>query len=211
MTLRTIRLPLALTTALAVNAVACDDIPLQEFEELQARGVIEGQIVYQGPPPCTKDGHVLGAAVLYLWASDGLPPPETFAPSLENFNAVSGDVLFADLVEMLPFNANGDLACPPPGTPSVVASASFVVSPVSAVSAPESRSASASVTSRRCGEPLMQSFIVHHLSDRTPAQRTVILERVAPGRARMDGFGNTSLELHTDVRSSPPPFSPLNL
>ena len=133
MTLRTIRLPLALTAALAVNAVACDyNIPLQEFEELQPRGVIEGQIIYQGPAPCTKDGHVLGAAVLYLWSSDGLPPPETFSPSLENFNAVSGDVLFADTVELLPFNANGDLACPPPGTPSVVASANFVISPVSA-------------------------------------------------------------------------------
>lgn len=130
---RTLALSALLAPGIAVGALSCDhELPFLEFEELQPRGVIEGQVVYQGPPPCTEKGHVVGAAVLYLFHSDGLPPPDGLAPSVENFSAVAGDVLFADHVKDLQFNADGSRWCAPEGTPKINASADFVISPVSA-------------------------------------------------------------------------------
>jgi hypothetical protein len=130
---RTLALYALLAPGIAVGALSCDhDLPLLEFEELQPRGVIEGQVLYQGPPPCTEGGHVVGAAVLYLFHSDGLPPPEGLAPSVENFAALAGDVLFADYVSQLQFNADGSRWCAPEGTPNVTASGDFVISPISA-------------------------------------------------------------------------------
>ena len=130
---RTLALYALLAPGIAVGALSCDhDLPLLEFEELQPRGVIEGQVLYQGPPPCTEGGHVVGAAVLYLFHSDGLPPPEGLAPSVENFAAVAGDVLFADYVGQLQFNADGSRWCAPQGTPNITASGNFVISPISA-------------------------------------------------------------------------------
>ena len=130
---RTLALSALLAPGIAVGALSCDhDLPFLEFEELQPRGVIEGQVLYQGPPPCTENGHVLGAAVLYLFDSNGLPPPDGLAPSVENFSAVAGDLLFADHVKNLQFNANGDRWCPAQNAQKINASANFVISPVTA-------------------------------------------------------------------------------
>lgn len=129
---KTLALSALLAFGIAVGALSCDhELPLLEFEELPPRGVIEGQVLYKGPPPCTENQHVVGAAVLYLFHSDGLPPPDGLAPSVENFSAVAGDVLFADFFDKLQFNADGSRWCAPQGTPDISASASFVISPVS--------------------------------------------------------------------------------
>lgn len=132
MGIRTIGLPIV-CAALAATTASCDqDLRLAESQELRPLAVLEGTVLYHGPRPCTRAGHVVGAAVLMLFDSNGLPPPEGLSPSLANFVAVPGDTLFADLIPSLPAEADGALACPSPDEPPVTASAPFVIAPVEA-------------------------------------------------------------------------------
>src|SRR5215472_14429534 len=59
-------------------------------------GVIRGTVVYQGQRPCSREGHVVGSAIVLSFDRRDLPPPDGLATAPKNFASVTGDVLFAD-------------------------------------------------------------------------------------------------------------------
>jgi len=115
--------------ALACVAVACGSVPSETSappggREITPSGVVEGTVVYNGPHPCSSNGHVVGAAVVFLFDRRNPPPPNGVASAPVNFGIVTGDVLFASE----PRNPGADAYCPQTGT--VTASAPFAVSPL---------------------------------------------------------------------------------
>lgn len=74
-------------------------------------GVITGSITYTGPPPCTEDGRVVGAAILLAFDVDALPPPEGLGTQPLGLAVVSGDTLFAGVRSQLPFDDEGARVC----------------------------------------------------------------------------------------------------
>jgi hypothetical protein len=118
---------------LASVAVACGSVPSETSpppagNEIQPAGVVEGTVVYNGPPPCSSNGHIVGAAVVFLFDRRTPPPPNGLATTPVNFGIVTGDVLFASE----PRYQGTDTYCPldhgVAGT--VTASAPFAVSPL---------------------------------------------------------------------------------
>ena len=71
-------------------ASACREAPVRE--ELPPQGVLRGTFLYNGPPPCTEDGHVLGEGIILLFDEKLLPPPEGLASRSSRIQAISGDV-----------------------------------------------------------------------------------------------------------------------
>jgi hypothetical protein len=90
---------------------------------------MQGVVNYVGPLPCSRDGHIVGAAVMTIFNERLLPPPTGLGLSSHRIAVVPGDVLFAGVADQIPFNANGDLACPPPGH-TVTVAASWEVGPI---------------------------------------------------------------------------------
>ncbi len=74
-------------------------------------GVIAGSVTYAGPPPCTEDGHVVGAAILLAFDVQALPPPEGLGTQPLGVAVVSGDTLFAGVRSQLPFAEDGSRVC----------------------------------------------------------------------------------------------------
>lgn len=102
---------------------ACTDPPLDE-DIFPPKGVMSGTVSYIGPLPCSRDGHIVGNAVLTLFEENLLPPPAGLGLSAHRVVVVPGDVLFAGVAHQIPQND-----CPPPGT-NVQVSAPWVVGPV---------------------------------------------------------------------------------
>jgi hypothetical protein len=103
----------ALLLALALGALGCKDPPIDSNSPPPA-GVMEGTVLYVGPPPsCEYDQDtnapiaVHGRAVVLLFEFDDPPPPEGSATTAVNLLVVPGSKLFTD-----PEND-----CPPAGTP----------------------------------------------------------------------------------------------
>jgi hypothetical protein len=90
---------------------------------------MSGTVSYMGPLPCSKDGHVVGNAILTLFNENALPPPTGLGLSAHRLVVVPGDVLFAGVAHMIPKNPSGDLECPPQGV-NVQVSAPWVIGPV---------------------------------------------------------------------------------
>jgi len=131
---RPLRLAAPLLLALAAGALGCDSpdvfIPLQQFGG--PAGVIEGTVTYSGPRPCTRGGHVVGAAALLAFDNRLLPPPEGLGTSAASLDVVSGDELFAGVRAQLPDAPNGALLCPDAAAPPITVSVSWAIAPLPA-------------------------------------------------------------------------------
>src|SRR3954469_14024949 len=105
---------------------ACTDVPVDDERNdkrlFPARGVIRGTVTYVGPRPCSRDGHIVGNAVVLVFDRRNPPPPVGIAQNAVNFVAVPGDVLFANE----PRTISKELFCPP-GSTSITASVPFTV------------------------------------------------------------------------------------
>src|SRR5215472_6639958 len=81
-------------------AQACLDVPIDDQRSdsrlFPPRGVIRGTVLYQGPHPCSQNGHIVGNAVLLIFDANNPPPPTGLATTAINFGTVTGDVLFAE-------------------------------------------------------------------------------------------------------------------
>lgn len=119
----------AFIVLVATAMLACGDVPVDDERKdarlFPARGVIRGTVTYVGPRPCSRDGHIVGNAVVFVFNRRNPPPPVGIATSAENFVAVPGDVLFANE----PRNAGSSLFCPP-AQPTITASAPFAIAPL---------------------------------------------------------------------------------
>jgi hypothetical protein len=62
--------------------------------EIPPSGVIRGAILYNGPHPCSQNGHIVGSAVVLVFDRRNPPPPNGLATTAVNFVAVTGDLLF---------------------------------------------------------------------------------------------------------------------
>jgi len=118
--------PLALLAI--VVAGACTDVPVDGTRSdrrlLPARGAIRGTFRYDGPPPCSENGHVVGGAVIAVYSATDLPPPAGVATAPVNFVYLPGDVLFPSLPR-----TGGARFCPDPRE-LVTATAPYAISPL---------------------------------------------------------------------------------
>jgi len=89
------------------------------------RGVIRGTVTYFGPRPCSKNGHIIGNAIVLVFNRRNPPPPQGLATTAVNFVAVPGDVLFANEARSIA----SETFCPPADRP-MEASAPFTIAPV---------------------------------------------------------------------------------
>ncbi len=122
-----------LSFALVGLAVACGSVPSEtspppEGRKVAPAGILRGNVVYSGPSPCSSDGHIVGAAILFVFDSHDLPPPNGLATTPVNFGVVTGDALFANE----PRNTGPSTYCPTadPTALPLTASAPFTISPM---------------------------------------------------------------------------------
>ncbi len=115
---------------LTLLVVACGTVPIDDQGDdkrvIPPKGLIRGTVTYIGPRPCSRDGHIVGNAVITVFDKNNPPPPAGFASGAVNFVAVPGDVLFTNE----PRSTGSDLYCP--GGAAVTASAPFTVAPMEA-------------------------------------------------------------------------------
>ena len=120
--------------ALFVTAVAgCGNVPDDPGARIfAAAGVIRGTVLYQGPRPCSLNGHIVGNAILYVFDRRNPPPPNGLSNFPANFGVVTGDTLFAN--EPRWTGAGPEPYCPQKYgfTETITVSAAFAVSPMSA-------------------------------------------------------------------------------
>ena len=127
------RIPLApLAVSLAVTACGSvpDDPGGPNGRVFATGGVIEGTVVYQGPRPCSMNGHIVGAALMLVFDRANPPPPNGLGTTVVNFADVIGDTLFADE----PRYTGSTMYCPAASgfTETITASAPFAIAPVAA-------------------------------------------------------------------------------
>jgi hypothetical protein len=121
--------PLALVAVATV--AACGSVPDDPGARIfPPGGVIEGTVLYQGPRPCSMNGHIVGAAVMLVFDRQNPPPPNGLGATVVNFADVTGDALFANE----PRYTGSSMYCPYAEgfTDTITVSASFAVSPVPA-------------------------------------------------------------------------------
>jgi hypothetical protein len=114
---------------LFTTAVACGSVPDDPGARLFApAGVIRGTVLYQGPRPCSRDGHIVGNAILLVFDRRNPPPPAGLANTAVNFADVTGDVLFANE----PRYTGSDTYCPADHGfhETITVSAPFEISPL---------------------------------------------------------------------------------
>ncbi|SRR5579883_926631 len=111
-------------------AAACGSVPDDPATRTPPSGAIRGTIVYQGQRPCSRDGHVVGGAVVLVFDQRDPPPPGGLATTALTFATVTGDVLFADE----PRYTGSQTYCPLDAgfTETVTASAPFEIAPIQA-------------------------------------------------------------------------------
>ncbi len=88
-----------LLVPLAFGAIvlACGSVPNDPGGRIfPPAGVIRGTVVYQGPHPCSRNGHIVGNAIVLVFDRRNLPPPNGLATTAVNFGDVTGDSLFVD-------------------------------------------------------------------------------------------------------------------
>lgn len=111
----------------------CEDpsvfIPLQNISG--PAGVIDGTVTYVGPAPCTRDGKILGAAVVLAFEEKLLPPPEGLGTTAASLDVIPGEVLFDGIRDQIAFAPDGKTVCGDPGS-AITASGSWAVGPFSA-------------------------------------------------------------------------------
>ncbi|HSO31042.1 MAG TPA: hypothetical protein VLT33_00965 [Labilithrix sp.] len=121
----------AFAVLVTLALAACTDVPVDDERNdkrlFPARGVIRGTVTYIGPRPCSRDGHIVGNAVVLVFDRRNPPPPTGIAVSAVNFVSVPGDVLFTNE----PRSTSKELYCPPSPT-NVTVSAPFAIAPLDA-------------------------------------------------------------------------------
>jgi len=108
---------------------ACGSVPDDPGPRIFApAGIIRGTVVYQGPRPCSRGGHIVGNAILLVFDRRNPPPPIGLASTAVNFADVTGDVLFGNE----PRYTGPDVYCPQQSgfTETIRASAPFEVAPL---------------------------------------------------------------------------------
>lgn len=113
----------------AVVATACESPPVDDDRAIPPHGVIRGNVLYQGPAPCTENGHVVGNLIVLLFDRRNPPPPAGLATTAVNFGVVTGDVLFPNQPR-----SSGRRVCPAPDAPPVSSTAPFAIAPLDAAS-----------------------------------------------------------------------------
>jgi hypothetical protein len=110
--MRSLLKTLVLVAGVANAVGACEAVPVDNERSdnrlFAARGVIRGTVSYSGPHPCSRDGHIVGDAVLLVFDAKNPPPPAGLASTAVNFVTVSGDRLFANE----PRHPGKELYCP---------------------------------------------------------------------------------------------------
>ncbi len=109
---------------------ACGSVPNDPGARIfPPSGVIRGTVVYQGPHPCSRNGHIVGNAIVLVFDRRNPPPPGGLATTAVNFGDVTGDRLFANE----PRYQGDDMIYCPAGhgiTGTITASGSFEIGPV---------------------------------------------------------------------------------
>jgi hypothetical protein len=108
-----------------LSLAACLDVPV-DSNVAPVSGVIRGSVLYQGPHPCTQDGHVVGAAIVLVFDQNNPPPPAGIATTPVNFGVVTGDQLFVNE----PRETTPGVRTCAPG--NISATAGFAISPFNA-------------------------------------------------------------------------------
>ncbi len=122
-------LPLALAgIAAACGSVSNETDPPPLGREFTPTGALRGTLVYNGPHPCSANGHILGAAIIYVFDRRNPPPPKGLATTPVNFGVVTGDVLFP----AEPRNTTPSTYCPNKNgvTDTITTNGAFAISPV---------------------------------------------------------------------------------
>ena len=119
-------LPLAL---LAFGSCTTPNQFLPSYQPGGPQGILGGTVTYAGPLPCTEGGHVVGAAVLLVFDTRLLPPPEGLGTTATSLATVPGDTLFGGVLDRLTFHADGSEWCPGPGS-QVTVSGDFTAGPL---------------------------------------------------------------------------------
>jgi hypothetical protein len=87
-------LPLAAAAACS-NDVSTDTLGDPASQVAAVNGAISGTVTYNGPHPCSANGHVIGNALVLVFDQRNPPPPTGLAVTAVNFAVVVGDALFA--------------------------------------------------------------------------------------------------------------------
>ncbi len=93
-------------------------------------GILEGNVTYNGPLPCTEAQHIVGAAVILVFDVNLLPPPDGLGTSAASLATIAGDSLFAGVRDRLTFKSDGSRWCPAAGGAKVTVSGSWSDGPV---------------------------------------------------------------------------------
>jgi hypothetical protein len=126
--MRTARLLVPLSFGAIV--VACGSVPDDPGARIfPPAGVIRGTVVYQGPHPCSRNGHIVGNAVVLVFDRRNPPPPNGLAATAVNFADVTGDRLFANEPR---YQGSDQTYCPAEHgvTGLITASGQFEIAPV---------------------------------------------------------------------------------
>jgi hypothetical protein len=124
-------LPFSALLAAGIGA-ACGDIPVDPpppaGQGAALAAVIEGTVVYSGPHPCSMNGHIVGAAILFVFDQRNPPPPSGTASTPVNFAVVTGDALFPNE----PRNPGSAMDCPADNgiTDTITVSSPFSIAPI---------------------------------------------------------------------------------
>ena len=123
---------LFIATVSGAAAQGCGEAPTDDKRAdrrlFQVKGVIQGAVTYTGARPCSRNGHIVGNAILLVFDKRNPPPPSGLANTAINFGVVPGDILFANE----PRNAQSDLYCPKDNgiTAPIIVSAPFDIAPM---------------------------------------------------------------------------------
>jgi hypothetical protein len=127
--LHALRSRVALAVFVVTAAGACGSVPDDPGARIfPPGGVIRGTVVYAGPRPCSRAGHIVGNAIILVFDRRNPPPPEGLATTAANFADVMGDVLFGNE----PRYTGPNVYCPQQAgfTETISASAPFEVAPL---------------------------------------------------------------------------------
>lgn len=130
--LRAATLTLAALAALAVGSASCTDpdVFLPGYQAGGPAGILSGTLTYAGSLPCTEAQHIVGAAVLLVFDTRLLPPPEGLGTTATSLDVVSGDKLFAGVRGRLTFNGDGKRWCPAATAKPITVTADWAVGPL---------------------------------------------------------------------------------
>jgi hypothetical protein len=114
--------------AAACGSVSAETDPPPIGRGVAPTGVMRGTLLYSGPHPCSSNGHVVGAAIIFVFDRSNPPPPNGLATTPVNFGVVPGDALF--LAE--PRNPGPSTYCPQKNgvTDIITTNAPFTISPL---------------------------------------------------------------------------------